>query len=407
MRPVHLKYVTVVLVAWAVLYQIKAAVYDLSVESQSQLNEDAPLGRESTGQKIVLLPGPHKTGTSSVQVALKGWIGKRPAGTEFYKWAYPVLTAEEWQSVETDERMFVDAKGFHPFFHSLLSNSCSDATSSSNSTSLVRQYSKKLQQKWDAGFSLLLASESLDLLVNEQAAMQNGDYANQYWERALGCLPKIPLDVPRPPIVVGIQHRTPRVDHLISLWHQIGGNRTLLDFATDLNTVEPHSSVLNSLGLAAFFAQRGYPVVILDTGGMAASEEKVKLPIAAACYFLQMPCHRNKRGELGITRTEQSDSSKSTFVRATQNKNEREDKAERGITEQTLTTINNLLLDFDCQYKSLVHLKNVNLLYGNSTFSRCQHELTGAKPEPIYKTIRAIAEFLCKEYPTSKNCQPT
>lgn len=233
-RAVHFQYLFLVLVALLALYQIEFSLeFSTSVSEEALLlikqhsidqftssNHRAVASREnsltsakSVGQEseqmIVILPGPHKTGTTSVQAALKNWVDKPPVGTQFHKWAFPILSREDWQSVEaqSDGKMFFNAKGLHPFFHSLRTTSCSDTTGANN-TALVRLYSKRMQQTWDEGYNLVLASETLDLLVDENVARHNADHADQYWKRALECLPNGDLKGSQPTIVVGIQHRT-------------------------------------------------------------------------------------------------------------------------------------------------------------------------------------------------------
>lgn len=87
--------------------------------------------------------------------------------------------------------------------------------------------------------------------------------------------------------------------------------------------------------------------------------------------------------------------------------NKKVDKAERGISSHNLASINRLILDFDCQYQSLVHRENVNLLYGDNTFSHCHNATQQVKPKLMYDIARDIAALLCKKSPASKNCQST
>lgn len=377
-------------------------------------------------QRIVILPGPHKTGTTSVQSSLMQWIEGHRRGSQFHKWAYPIITEEDAELVETKERMFFNAKGFTPFFYALVYSSCRDSAlgaddKSSSNNSLVKMFSKRMQEDWDDGYNLLVASETLDLILDEELASNYTNFTDEYWNRVLECLPQNEesddsADTSPPPIVIGIQHRTPRIEQLISLWHQIGKDQTLLEFATDRKVLASEGRVMNSLGLADFFARQGYSVVVIDTGGMAAQEgEKVQLPIAAACYFLQMPCQTNQDGELGITVTKKNQANNVTrkeaaYIHSSITKNQREDSVERGIPSHILKKVNELFMEFDCQYQYLVNMDTVTLLYGNNTFDRClrhppNNYINNRPLQPMSKTFEAIYNLLCAEYPESKNCR--
>jgi hypothetical protein len=75
-----------------------------------------------------------------------------------------------------------------------------------------------------------------------------------------------------------ITYRYPRIDHFVSLWHQVRGKLSLREWIL-AQTNDLH--VLNSLGLAKVFVDLGFQVIILDSSGV--KHEKVDISDAVAC----------------------------------------------------------------------------------------------------------------------------
>eukprot|EP00537_Pseudo-nitzschia_pungens_P008267 CAMPEP_0172363748 /NCGR_PEP_ID=MMETSP1060-20121228/7021_1 /TAXON_ID=37318 /ORGANISM="Pseudo-nitzschia pungens, Strain cf. cingulata" /LENGTH=585 /DNA_ID=CAMNT_0013086559 /DNA_START=166 /DNA_END=1923 /DNA_ORIENTATION=+ len=69
---------------------------------------------------------------------------------------------------------------------------------------------------------------------------------------------------------VHVNYRTPRIDHVISTWHQQGHKRTLRQFLGSTNELYQ----LNSLALALQFARLGIKTTIVDMKGVSEKEER-------------------------------------------------------------------------------------------------------------------------------------
>ncbi len=89
-------------------------------------------------------------------------------------------------------------------------------------------------------------------------------------------------------VLVVVHHREPRVEHLLSLWHQLGKSKTLSEYILDEHGGLSKSAFkLNSMGLADVFVQEGLPVHIVDTAG--AKRMQVDLSTGVVCHALQLP----------------------------------------------------------------------------------------------------------------------
>ncbi len=332
--------------------------------------EKSNSAHRSANQTIVILPGPHKTGTTSVQAALYQWL---EIDHRFSDWAYPVPTKEEFESIHSTYGKMVGGKGFSPMITRLFADPTRSAQEVHKRSPLLQLYYRKIQQAWLDGFNIVIASEHLDRLAVEES----NDIAlspHQLWERLVQMLP------PYANIEIGINHRTPRIEHLLSMWHQLGKRQeTLSTFITKPSKPGLQTTMhsLNTFGLAKFFVKQGYRVKLLDTGAAT-----MDLPAAVVCHVLQIPASCN--------------------TSMTERLNDRTDPGERDLDEATLATIDQLLKEYDCQFSSLM---KVEWIYGKATFDRCTTVPSKNKGTVSFsETLQAIIEVVCRANPTIKHC---
>jgi hypothetical protein len=443
-----------------VLTLLLAVLAMLLPEHQSPLNHHENLAStvqhkpqglllsKSRTQKIVILPGPHKTGTTSVQAALFRWMHtttndgdfttKSHNTSLFGDWAYPVPTVKEFESSIQSysyANNLVGGKGFSPMITRLFANPSKSPEESILSSPLLLLYRQKIQQAWDQGYNLVIASEHLDRLVlmadDDEPVLSSSKNTlrrvspDQLWERFLHLLP--PSARTTENMIIGIQHRTPRMDHLISLWHHLGKQQeSLLDYMTKPTKPGLRSAAysLNSLGLADFFVQRGHVVRILDTGSPSLLLEQrtmMDLPIAVACHVLQISTNISHCIEsLGNNNTTTSSSGTSKHL------NQRSDPGERKVDTHTLQAINRLLMDYDCQFyhdffvapqtrnKKVEWIDGGKVVSATSVFasnncsSANKRSRNIQRPLLFSETIQAIVDLVCRQtyYPiTAKHCR--
>uniref|UniRef100_A0A7S4ASL1 Uncharacterized protein n=1 Tax=Pseudo-nitzschia australis TaxID=44445 RepID=A0A7S4ASL1_9STRA len=96
---------------------------------------------------------------------------------------------------------------------------------------------------------------------------------------------------PRPPprlqdLEVHVNLRTPRINHIQSIWRQLGGNATLQTFLLNSDSLYQ----VNSLALALQFARKGIKTTIVDMQGVFEKEkQQQKANAANSIYFTTMP----------------------------------------------------------------------------------------------------------------------
>eukprot|EP00934_Nitzschia_sp_Nitz4_P007547 Nitzschia sp. Nitz4//scaffold201_size42423//18125//19192//NITZ4_007375-RA/size42423-processed-gene-0.53-mRNA-1//-1//CDS//3329541335//7537//frame0 len=335
----------------------------------------------------------------------------------FEKWAFPTPTKDDVQasSLPSNTKLVAGGKSFSPLISRLLAvQSGTEVTASP----LVQLYKRKIQQAWDEGYNIVVASEHLDRVARDTQdgkLLDGDDHASSLtpdllWQRLLACLPPHPDR-----IVVGIQHRTPRIDHLLSMWHQLAQRQeSLVEFITKPTKpgLKSMAHSMNPLGLADFFVKKGYPVIIVDTGGMQA--KGVDLPIAMACHVLDIPCRpahtstNDVESENGLELAFGLNETRSKWmgVSSKQKLNQRFDTGTRDLDEETLVAVNRLLEEYDCQYRHFADREDkVQMLYAEQTFATCRSKVETRHKEPFSKAIDDIVQLVCHHRPQSKHCR--
>jgi hypothetical protein len=172
--------------------------------------------------------------------------------------------------------------------------------------------------------------------------------------------PELKLD----DIEVVVHYRTPRINHMISIWHQLGGMKTFQEFLIRGNG---HYQ-LNSLGLALQFVRRGIKTTILDMKGVqekeAEEEEEQQqqgdedkhnntsnniieiggLQGVVACDVLKVSKMCNDRGKLMMS----IDTDETDEADVAKDKNKKVDKNDRNLTEKQLNDIDEVMNEYDC-----------------------------------------------------------
>ena len=366
--------------------------------THQSIGEDDDRHRLKIGPIIVVLPGPHKTGSTSIQAALYDWFhtvdSNHNNSTTGREWAYPVPSNSELEAIGFSTISLEGGrKGFAPMVTRLFGNPEWNEEEVIRQSVLLQLYQRTIRKAWEEGKNIVIASEHLDRLVRpayhvpettttgKEGRARKGLTPEALWKRFLALLPSSSN------LVVGLTHRTPRIEHLLSVWHHVG-HESLSEFITKEKppglTSTQHS--LDSLGLADFFVRQGYTVRILDSGGLRQEATPVlDLPSAVACHVLKIPefC--------------------SPTIHSTPVYNARPEPAARNVDNQTLQAIETLLLQHDCQYQHL----EVEWTCSNQTFAKCRsipaiaQRLHGHRP--FSETIKAIIDMVCNRHPTT-NC---
>jgi hypothetical protein len=166
-------------------------------------------------------------------------------------------------------------------------------------------------------------------------------------------------------IEIHINYRTPRIDHVVSIWHESGGKNRLSTFLA-----KPESSQniyqSNSLALALQFVRKGIKTTIVDMAGAYEHKSRVQdeqheeemnsanitvvggLQGVVACDILQMGRNKNQDDGGGLWC---DSNSKLYMVGLRQNvtdKNKKSDKNERDLSDGQMQAINRAFEEYDC-----------------------------------------------------------
>ena len=302
-------------------------------------------------QRVVILPGPHKSASTSVQaylvqLAKKGILKQ-------HSWAWLGHTSSKGFS-RIARHLF-----YEPEFEKNIEN--------------VDKFKQKAKEDWDEGNSLVIAAEFMDYV----AALEDED-AKVAIGRLFDWLPFSGQQANQVEAV--IMYRSPRVSHLVSAWKQqvqfhkssstlpwreslvkkaisrkkFGKSPTLAEWLChgtypeamtyDIETIL--SAQLSPFGVAHAYNKHGSAnVTLIDLSGAPDSD----VPSSVVCDILGLPC---KNGKLSVGGIESSQ------------KNHKSEKAELGMTEAHLAEAEELIRASDCYYYCLLG-DNTNVLYGN------------------------------------------
>ena len=299
-------------------------------------------------QRMVLLVGPHKSASTSVQSYLVK-LGK--AG---------VLSQHNWKWVGNERN-----KGFAEASRYLLMGDIT--TTGERNVDKERSVALSLQQmaqeEWDKGTNLVAAAEFLDyaaFLSNEQAtvAMER----MKYW------LP----EKARSGLEVVVMYRTPRASHMVSSWkQQVGFRKAKTNEPWRLALDDKHpkkkelgmppnfsdwlcrgrwtnvmqynittiiSAQINPFGVAnAYYRYLGANVTMIDMAGVSDGDT----PSSVVCDVLQLPCQNGRLGDAAAAIA-------TGVVPKTRNK--RPNPTDLGMTSDEIEEAEQILRDMDCFY---------------------------------------------------------
>jgi len=254
------------------------------------------LPKERKEQKYIILAGPGKTASTSIQFNMYSWSELGWLGHD-WAWMNPNLTCLREQS-----RIYCPAHRWvlvdNPWYWKAwgcLSKCLFDSLESKNGTepcthvkscyaeSLQRQQQNNQQTKLIFG-SEWIAQHLVDLSVQ-------GRDASFYIQ---GFLDTLPSSATKDEITFVVTYRSPKIDHLRSLWKQLNfkmKNRT--SFRSSLLLGSINVTIVDPLYAAKEIATRhGFNVIVIDMSGVQA--KGLDISSVVACQILQnVPCHAN------------------------------------------------------------------------------------------------------------------
>jgi len=374
-------------------------------ESSKSNNNQKKKKKNSERQRVVILGGPHKTASTTLQDFFSNLahetvqLNEKSTTDKWYEphrinpdWAFPVGIPEEYTEGPTmisgtPMKRPTNIDKFHAILASLISGRRLnmyfpgwrpddprdevDFDVVLRDRGKVRDYFRALFAKpWKEGKNLLLAAEAFDTLVERLVIQENDDRkgvdlhvsddSGLMIDQLMRILPFDDDDDERSlrleDIEVHLNFRSPRIKHLISIWHQKGSMYTLRYFMRNLGVLNMYQ--INTLGLALQFLRRGIRVTVVDMLGVREKETREEEAAAAAsrdggdgditvigglqgvvgCEILRMDdlCDDTSRMHLP------------GFPRKVDPLNVKEDKHGQNMSEDQLTRMGRLLDAYDC-----------------------------------------------------------
>mmetsp|Transcript_6541 Transcript_6541/g.13701 ORF Transcript_6541/g.13701 Transcript_6541/m.13701 type:complete len:272 (+) Transcript_6541:758-1573(+) len=197
-------------------------------------------------------------------------------------------------------------------------------------------YGTAFRDAWERNRSVVFGAEAINYTMKEDI---DGDAIVQ---DLMGVSPRDAAvkstESPRGKIAVMVAHRLPRVEHLVSLWHQLRrGSQPLSDFVV-LDLIN-YGFMMNSLGLTAKFLEKGLPVVLINTED--ATRRGLLATNVVACDVLGVPCNN-------ATKTIRAAPDLAIFA------NKRANNEGMDLDRRWLGGIDDILNKFDCRFWHLL-----------------------------------------------------
>ncbi len=357
--------------------------------------------------RIAILAGPHKTASTTIQKFFVGLTGQtvlvknttRIARSQFVKpryenteWVWPLGSWEETRNkfrlLKSDAKFYAPLTSFisgrreKMFFK--IQEEQTEREIQEWRARIANYFRSLFRRPWEEGKKILIAAESFDSLVldlqeNYTRASNRGEETHVSpssskmidaildlfpWENTTTGIPPLRLE----DIEIQINYRTPRIDHAVSIWHQLGKRTDLRTFIMLLGSRRNKRNFyqLNSLALALQFVRKGIKTSIIDMKGVMENEALNATSVAnqnrmrettnttivggllgvLACDILKMDTDSTTPGLFCDETT--SNLHLPDYDEDVESKNTKRDKKKRNMTDTQMEEINRVFEEYDC-----------------------------------------------------------
>jgi len=248
------------------------------------------------------------------------------------------------------------------------------------SQSMVGIFAGEVKRQWDSGSSIMLGSEEVDWVVNDQLD------GPAILSKVLSILPPGYKAF----TTVVINYRAPRINHLLSLWKEVGvvKQQTFYQFVFDPATIlQLHA--FDPLPLVKVFLERGLKVKLIDLSGVA--KQELKSYQILACDIMEVPCDANKNP---VFVEERIKTRPDIMKLLTKDFNVRVN-GELNVTDGQLGQIAEQLQLYDCNFKNLASHQHLTVLYDHdfgANMKKCPHNNTPMSQRELWKHIMMITD---------------
>lgn len=437
-------------------------INDSSIVTSSKILHGFEYNRDRWDQhgppKIVILTGPHKTASTTLQQFMVDLAGQTIGDESWNRSPHPSIRNWIWPLSDPNEHHLWKArysgpKSFAPLASLVFGRRMGHFFPRLERMTDVqeqRQYLGRVENHYRSMFriawederkNIVLGSEEFDapmeyLLMDESSSDKEGEDVHVVSPRVDAMIDRL-LDIilshhdgadddgndkvnnSRPPpqlhdIEIHINHRTPRISHVTSLWHERGYKSTLRSYLAE-PTKSWNLYQVNSLALALQFVRKGIKTTIVDMAGVSDHYEQYRVTVTnnnnnnnrtdesaidgqrgvTACGIMQLgngSCDHLGRLHLSPPLEGQSD------------RNRKSDSNIKDLSEEQLEAIDRVLNEYDCGV--WMHLQKyqargfLRILHPSKNLFRCcQKDDDGngtKKIEPIltfHETVRKIRQI--------------
>ena len=338
-------------------------------------------------QRLVILAGPHKTGTSSIQTNLWKWCNgltkqhedkdthnddnhndndrhkDKDKDTDTDKdtiipnwvWAVPPQIIDV-ESSDKHTWSWNPSKGFYPLLEALR-NYTIYATSKPTrtlfkkykQTHIVDMYTEYLRQVWTKGHHIVMGTEAMDTIIKDIDGVRIlNTLVHEVLSFTLNTTTPTttPTTYTTPPspttktrVTIVIVYRTPKVKHLISIWHQNTVQRNSPGFHQWITHTNNQLGPIDALGMVDLVLQNtphSWNVVLVDSSGV--QKEGWDISNLIACEVMNVDCGEGTNGVLGV---------EPDIL------NVRQNKKPADVEDDILEQMDEVMRGYDCNYQHL------------------------------------------------------
>jgi len=302
-------------------------------------------------QRICILAGPHKTGTSSIQGNLYRWSRSTinltdskfsPLPDPVIKWIWPVpIEIARIEHNDSHTWNWAPSKVFYPMMEVLMDKKRHPKKRNLfqmyTPNEIIAMYRDAILTYWNDGYDVVFGTEAMDMIVK----LPEGPSMIRKISTLI-----LPNMIDGDQITVVIMYRSPKVDHLVSMWHQNCDKPTDDKFYEWITSTKNTLGPMDSLGMVDMFLnETNWNVSLVNLEGLI--EDDWDLSNFVACEILGEECEdkvlKGLHGSKPIV----------TNVRSGQRP--------PNVPNQTLVEMDAILNQFDCNYMHILRGDNPRL----------------------------------------------
>jgi len=240
-------------------------------------------------QKVCILAGPHKTGSSSIQTNMYQWsehtisftnMTNPPGPKPAMKWIWPV-PIEIAETIHDYCSWWHPAKAFYPMIEAMLSRTSRKLFQIYTPQQVIEMYHETIVSYWEKGYDIVFGTEAMDNIARSPQTAKH--IINQLSTHVL------PSDIKDDQITVVVTYRLPKIKHLISMWHQKCEMEENCHFYDFVMALKPTMVPMNALKMTNLLLhETKWNVELVDLSGTCKNQWDYSVYVA--CVIMGEKC---------------------------------------------------------------------------------------------------------------------